>query len=54
VNPYLLYEGKEEQLKTQAADFSYAAAVKKTKKKKTANCTHDMEDLFKRMFDLDT
>ena len=41
------------ELKKLAANFSYSAAVKGTKKQKTQNCTPELEDLFKCMFDLD-
>jgi len=53
LNPYLPPEKKERELTKLAAKFSYAAAVKKTRRKKIENCSSDMEDLFSRIFDID-
>ena len=37
----------------QVGSFSYREAVSKTKMKLVDNCTDDVEDLFKRIFDPD-
>ena len=36
-----------------ASKFVFSNAVKGTKKKRTENCTPDMDDLFNRIFDVD-
>ncbi|XP_031505878.1 uncharacterized protein LOC116268314 [Nymphaea colorata] len=53
LNPHWAPERKEVELKKLADNFSYSKAVAQTKKQITANCTPDIEDLFKKMFDLD-
>ena len=46
-------EKKHQELVKKADNFSYAEAVKLTKKKKMENCTPDVEDLFKKIFEVD-
>ena len=41
------------ELKKLADNFSYAKSIHGTKKQLTVNCTAEIEDLFKKMFDLD-
>lgn len=53
VNPHLTPERKEIELRKLAANYSYTASVKQTKKQLMHNCTPDMEDLFRNMFELD-
>lgn len=36
-----------------AKNFSYEKAVKKTNKQLTKNCSKEMEDLFRRIFEID-
>ena len=38
----------------QAANFSYREKVQATKKAKMENCTPEVEDLFRQMFELDS
>ena len=53
MNPHWPPNRKETELRKMAENFSYAAAVKKTKKNIKENCTAEVEDLFKHMFCLD-
>jgi serine/threonine protein kinase len=53
MNPHWLPERKEVELKKMASKFVFSAAVKATKKQKLENCTPEMDDLFRRMFDID-
>jgi serine/threonine protein kinase len=41
------------ELKKIADGFSYSKSISQTKKLLTVNCTNDIEDLFKKMFELD-
>lgn len=50
LNPHLQIEQKREELIKQSSVFSYAEAVKRSKKKVMENCTPETEDLFKRLF----
>lgn len=52
-NPLWPPSRKEAELRKQAADFSYAAAVKKSKRKLMVNCTAEMESLFRQIFELE-
>lgn len=54
MNPHWQPQRKEVQLRKLATNFSFSEAVKKTKKKKVENCTPDLEDLFSKIFELDT
>ena len=45
---------KFEVLRRESRHFSYKEAVQKTPQHITANCTPEMEDLFKRIFDVET
>ena len=40
-------------MKEESRDFSYKRCVQKSKKKLMQNCTPEMEDLFKRIFEED-
>jgi serine/threonine protein kinase len=53
LNPHWQPERKEVELRKIANNFSYASFAKTTKKQILANCSPDIEDLFKKMFDLD-
>lgn len=53
LNPHWAPERKEVELKKLADNFSYAKSIQGTKKQLTVNCTPEIEDLFKKMFDLD-
>lgn len=53
MNAHWAPERKYVELKKLASNFSYAASVKDSKKKIVSNCTPDLEDLFRCMFDLD-
>ena len=50
MNPHWPPNRKEEELRKAAQNFSYTAAVKKTKKNIQENCTPEMEDMFKQIF----
>ena len=43
-------EKKEADLKAAAKDFSYKKCVEQSKKKIMGNCTNEVEDLFKKIF----
>lgn len=43
-------EKKEAELKAAAKDFSYKKVVDQSKKRIMANCTPEVEDLFKKIF----
>ena len=49
----MLPEIKGRELRKLADKFIYSEAVKKTSKKREENCSADMDDLFRRIFDLD-
>ena len=53
INTYLPQKKKCSQLKKLAENFDFEISVKRTKKKKMENCTPEMKDLFKRIFNLD-
>jgi serine/threonine protein kinase len=55
LNPHWAPDRKEVELRKLADNFSYSKLVQQTKKHTTTNinCTADVEDLFKKMFDLD-
>ena len=53
LNPHWEPKRKEVELKKLADNFSFSKAVSQTKKQMTVNCTPEVEDLFKKMFDLD-
>lgn len=44
---------KRDDLIKQAKCFKYSEAVAKSKKKRTENCTSQMDDLFIKIFDID-
>jgi hypothetical protein len=53
LNPHWAPERKEVELKKLADNYSYSKAVAQTKKQMTVNCTPELEDLFKKIFDLE-
>ena len=53
VNPHASNEEKRDDVRKQAQKFSYEKIVLKSKKKLKVNCTPDVEDFFKRIFQLD-
>lgn len=50
INPHAPLEKKEAELKAAAKDFSYKKVVDQSKKRIMANCTPEVEDLFKKIF----
>jgi hypothetical protein len=50
INPHAPLEKKEAELKAAAKDFSYKKVVDHSKKRIVANCTPEVEDLFKKIF----
>jgi hypothetical protein len=50
INPHAPLEKKEAELKAAAKDFSYKKLVDLSKKRIMANCTPEVEDLFKKIF----
>ena len=53
LNPHWEPERKEVELKKMAAKFVFSNAVKATKKRRTENCSPEMDDLFSRIFNSD-
>lgn len=53
INSHVILTERTEILRKLAKNFSYKEAVKASKKKKMDNCTPEIEDLFKKMFEVD-
>lgn len=53
INPYWTLAEKCKELTKQAEQFSYRKAVANTRKKNLANCTDEVEDLFRKIFRID-
>lgn len=51
LNQRLTSKAKSTQLIKMTDNFSYASSIAQTKKKIFANCTSEVEDLFKRIFE---